>query len=337
MPCSSFTRPCRHGRLVALEVGAGVGRGRGRDAVALLVLHHPVRNLGLVALDVRAHVHRWWRRAFAQLRPVQEVVDLLNQVEAGQRLALVTDRVGRRGRWDGEAELPDREVAFGHRRLVPRDVQALVHRRRDHDALSVHERVALGHGRLRSVQVRAHVNGRRENTVPLLVLDHPVGDLSLVALDVGADVGRGHVRLRARGHVRLRLPDVVGQHERSSLRVREVRADDYRIDLDRVDADADRVVAGLQALVDTRLADVLADEDLPLAARTDNHGRARVADVDARGRGAHDGKRRDHRQARKDSQASQTPISAAMHCSSPSTRPGRRDDTRLALSTRLTV
>ena len=80
------------------------------------------------------------------------------------------------------------------------------------------------------------------------------------------------------GHVGLGLAGVEGDDDRAALGVGELVADLHvgagRVG-DRVDADRDRVVAGLEPLVDSGLADVLADEDLldGLGVRRPHRGR----------------------------------------------------------------
>ena len=70
------------------------------------------------------------------------------------------------------------------------------------------------------------------------------------------------LRLRTVGHARLGLPRVVGDRDRTTLRIGEGPRERAREALQRVDRDRDRVVPRLQALVDTGGAHVLADEDL---------------------------------------------------------------------------
>ena len=76
----------------------------------------------------------------------------------------------------------------------------------------------------------------------------------------------GHVRSGTLAHAGLALlaasgAVVLGEDVGAALRVGEVGTDPLVVG-DRVDTHTDRVVAGLQALVDTRCADVLADEHL---------------------------------------------------------------------------
>ena len=63
-------------------------------------------------------------------------------------------------------------------------------------------------------------------------------------------------------HVRLGLTGVEGDHHRAALGVGELGPHVHVAERDRVDADADRVLPGLQALGIAWLAHVLADEDL---------------------------------------------------------------------------
>lgn len=99
----------------------------------------------------------------------------------------------------------------------------------------------------------------------------PRGSLRHVTqgVDVNTDLlllhhGRWSDRSRTRGHVRLGLAGVIRQHVGAVMCVREVPRNDTVpfVVLNRLNTDRDRVLACLQALVDTGGANVLADKDL---------------------------------------------------------------------------
>lgn len=111
---------------------------------------------------------------------------------------------------------------------------------------------------LRLVRVQRHVT-RVES---LLERDRGLAQVGVLRPGQRPGVGARHDRGRAGGHVRLGLTLVVGEDVGTSLRVGEVARQRAVPVLDRVDRDRDRVLTGLESLVDVRRAHVLAHEDL---------------------------------------------------------------------------